>query len=71
MVLCYYGSWATYRLGIAQFDVENINSSLCTHIVYTFMGLKDGVIVSLDEYNDYEENWGKGQCTYSSEVKIR
>jgi hypothetical protein len=34
------------------------------------MGLKDGVIVSLDEYNDYEENWGKGQCTYSSEVKI-
>lgn len=60
VVFCYYGSWATYRPDIAQFDVEHINASLCTHIIYTFMGLKDGVIVSLDEYNDYEENWGKG-----------
>jgi chitinase len=60
VVFCYYGSWATYRTGIAKFDVEHINASLCTHIIYTFMGLRDGVIVSLDEYNDYEENWGKG-----------
>ncbi|XP_021915423.1 acidic mammalian chitinase-like [Zootermopsis nevadensis] len=60
VVFCYYGSWATYRPGIAQFNVENINASLCTHVAYTFMGLKDGVIVSLDEYNDFEENWGKG-----------
>nr|AHB39935.1 chitinase 2 [Coptotermes formosanus] len=62
-VFCYYGSWATYRPGIAQFEVEYINASLCTHIVYSFMGLRDGVIVSLDEYNDYEENWGKGALT--------
>jgi chitinase len=66
VVFCYYGSWATYRPGIAQFDVEHINSSLCTHIVYTFLGLQDGVIASLDEYNDYEENWGKGKCIYPS-----
>jgi len=63
-VFCYYGSWATYRSGIAKFDVEDIDASLCTHIVYTFMGLKDGQIASLDEYNDFEENWGKGQCIY-------
>jgi chitinase len=65
-VFCYYGSWATYRTGIAQFDVEDIDASLCTHVVYTFVGLKDGVIASLDEFNDFEENWGKGQCIYSS-----
>lgn len=71
MIFCYYGSWATYRPGIAQFDVENIDPSLCTHIVYTFMGLNGGVIASLDPFNDFEENFGKGQCTYPSEVKIR
>jgi len=60
VIFCYYGSWATYRSGIAQFDVENINASLCTHIVYSFMGLNGGVIISLDEYNDFEANWGKG-----------
>nr|AKH04311.1 chitinase [Periplaneta americana] len=59
-VFCYYGSWATYRWGIATFEVDNIDTRLCTHIVYAFTGLRDGVIVSLDEYNDYEENWGKG-----------
>jgi GH18 family chitinase len=66
VVFCYYGSWATYREGIAEFNVENINASLCTHIIYCFLGLKDGVIASLDEYNDFEENWGKGECIYSS-----
>jgi hypothetical protein len=35
------------------------------------MGLNGGVIASLDPYNDFEENWGKGQSTYTSEVKVR
>jgi hypothetical protein len=51
--------------------VETINPSLCTHIVYGFLGLNGGEIYSLDPYNDFEENWGKGQCTYPSEAKIR
>jgi chitinase len=71
VVYCYFASWATYRPGIAQFDVENIEASQCTHIAYAFMGLKGGLIDSLDPYNDFEENWGKGQCTYPTEVKIR
>jgi len=62
-IFCYYGSWTTYRPGIAQFDVENIDSSLCTHIVYSFMGLNGGVIASLDPFNDFEDNWGKGSLT--------
>ncbi|PSN55496.1 hypothetical protein C0J52_02579 [Blattella germanica] len=46
--------------GIANFEVNNIDPKLCTHVVYAYTGLKNGVIASLDEYNDYEENWGKG-----------
>ncbi|XP_069676979.1 chitotriosidase-1-like isoform X2 [Periplaneta americana] len=59
-VFCYFGSWATYRGGIAKFEVFNIDTTLCTHMVYMYTGLKNGVIASLDEYNDYEENYGKG-----------
>ncbi|PSN55500.1 Chitotriosidase-1 [Blattella germanica] len=58
--ICYWGSWSTYRQGIANFEVNNIDPKLCTHIVYAYTGLKNGVIASLDEYNDYEDNWGKG-----------
>ncbi|XP_069676821.1 chitotriosidase-1-like [Periplaneta americana] len=59
-VFCYFGSWATYRWGIALFEVSNIDTTLCTHMVYMYTGLKNGEIASLDEYNDYEENFGKG-----------
>ncbi|CAH2098228.1 unnamed protein product [Euphydryas editha] len=59
-VVCYYGTWAAYRNGLGKFDVTNINTELCTHIVYTFLGInRTGTVVSLDPYLDYPENWGR------------
>ncbi|XP_047539187.1 probable chitinase 2 isoform X1 [Vanessa atalanta] len=59
-VVCYYGTWAAYRNGLGKFDVDNINTDLCTHIVYTFLGINTrGTVVSLDPYLDYPDNWGK------------
>ncbi len=62
VVMCYFGSWATYRHGNGEFDVENIDPFACTHLVYGFAGLDENnyTIKSLDPYNDLEENWGKG-----------
>ena len=35
--LCYFASWANTRKSeYAQFDVKDIDPSLCTHIVYAF-----------------------------------
>ncbi|KAJ9590785.1 hypothetical protein L9F63_016171 [Diploptera punctata] len=59
-VICYWGSWSTYRWSIALFEVSNIDGSLCTHVVYTYAGLQNGVVTSLDPYNDLEESYGKG-----------
>lgn len=60
-VVCYFGSWAVYRPGLGKFDVENIDPHICTHIIYGFVGLgADGKLKVLDDYNDLEENWGKG-----------
>ncbi|XP_023936035.2 acidic mammalian chitinase-like [Bicyclus anynana] len=59
-VICYYGSWATYRNSLGKFDVSDINAGLCTHLVYTFLGINTkGAVISLDPYLDYADNWGK------------
>lgn len=59
-MVCYYGSWAVYRPVPGKFDVEQIDPTLCTHIVYTFVGLSGDDVHVLDAWNDLEENWGKG-----------
>lgn len=60
-MVCYYGTWATYRQGNGKFGVENIDPHLCTHLVYSFLGISDdGSLKILDEYLDLEENWGRG-----------
>ncbi|CAL4143888.1 unnamed protein product, partial [Meganyctiphanes norvegica] len=60
-VVCYYGSWSVYRNGIGKFDIENIDTNLCTHIIYTFAGVDESTskIKVLDPWNDLPENWGK------------
>lgn len=60
-VVGYFGSWAGYRKGDANFDVNNINPSLYTHLVYTFLGVEsNGTVKYLDPNLDLTENWGRG-----------
>ena len=35
-VVCYYPSWAYWRSGDGKFTVEDIDFSLCSHVVYAF-----------------------------------
>ncbi|PSN37589.1 hypothetical protein C0J52_14524 [Blattella germanica] len=54
-VVCYYGSWSTYRPGNGKFEVENFNPNLCTHAIYTFVGLTlDGGVRILDSWNEID-----------------
>lgn len=61
-IVCYFGSWATYRNGNGKFDVENLDPHLCTHAIYSFAGLDaaTSTIKVLDPYNDLYDNYGKG-----------
>lgn len=57
----YYGTWSAYRQGNGKFEVDNIDPTICTHIIYTFLGANsDGTVKYLDSYLDLSENWGKG-----------
>lgn len=62
VVACYIASWAAWRPGKGQFTVDNIDPSLCTHIIYSFAGLDNVTytIRSLDEFLDTTDNGGKG-----------
>jgi chitinase len=40
-VVCYYESWEYYKPGKGKITVNDIDSSLCTHIVYAYMGITD------------------------------
>uniref|UniRef100_A0A1B0DM51 Uncharacterized protein n=3 Tax=Phlebotomus papatasi TaxID=29031 RepID=A0A1B0DM51_PHLPP len=50
---CYFATWATYRNGNGKVDIENIDVHLCTHVIYTFVGLSSsGDVKLLDSWHD-------------------
>ncbi|KAF4532928.1 hypothetical protein B566_EDAN015640 [Ephemera danica] len=56
-LVCYYGSWSTYRPGNGKCDIEHLNASLCTHAIYSFIGVNsDATIKILDTWNDISLN---------------
>lgn len=53
IVGCYYGSWSVYAEGNGNFQIENIDTSLCTHFFYSFAGISEnGDVVVDDPDND-------------------
>ncbi|CAG2058831.1 unnamed protein product, partial [Timema podura] len=59
-VVCYFGSWAVYRPDNGKFDVEDIDPSLCTHLIYGFAGLgESNSIKALDSWNELPDDYGK------------
>lgn len=58
-VVCYYGTWSYTRPGDGQFNAENINPYLCTHLNYAFAKLdeKTNKMVLFDpKLDDSEEH---------------
>ena len=59
-IVCYFGSWSVYRPLIGRFEIDNIDARLCTHLIYTFVGLsEDGNIKVLDPWQDLPNDYGK------------
>ncbi|XP_053662726.1 chitinase-3-like protein 1 [Anopheles marshallii] len=52
-VVCYYGTWATYRQGNGKFTVDDVNPLLCTQLNYAFFDINsNGTIRIIDPYLD-------------------
>ncbi|KAH7954616.1 hypothetical protein HPB49_020214 [Dermacentor silvarum] len=59
VIVCYYQTWAHYRPSSVNYDIEDIPTHLCTHLVYSFVGLDNSTwkVTHVDE----EFDLGKGQ----------
>lgn len=69
-IVCYHGTWATYRNGAGKFSVDNIDPFLCTHLIYAFVGISsEGTIRLLDPWLDLEDNWGLGTMRKFNDLK--
>lgn len=69
--MCYYGTWATYRNGAGRFAVEHVDPFLCTHLIYSFVGIhQNGTISILDPWLDLEDNWGLGTMRKFNDLKL-
>jgi GH18 family chitinase len=58
IIVCYYGSWATYRPDDGKFDIKDIDTSLCTHIIYAY-AILNSVTYEMelaDPYYDIKKN---------------
>ncbi|XP_014210782.1 acidic mammalian chitinase-like [Copidosoma floridanum] len=59
-IVCYFGSWAVYRPGNGLFEISDIDPTLCTHLVYTFIGIEENAdVVILDRWADLPDGGGK------------
>lgn len=71
-IVGYWQTYAAYRRGEAMFEVNDIDPTLFTHLIYTFLGAReDGTVFYLDPYLDLEENNGRGYIRKFLNLKSR
>ncbi|XP_078035249.1 chitotriosidase-1 isoform X3 [Augochlora pura] len=59
-IVCYFGSWTVYRPGNGKIEIKDIDPSLCTHMIYSFVGINtDGTIRIMDPWADLPDDGGK------------
>ncbi|XP_056671730.1 chitotriosidase-1 isoform X2 [Monodelphis domestica] len=47
-LVCYFTNWSQYRSGQAAFLPQNVDPSLCTHLIYAFADMKDHQLTTSD-----------------------
>jgi chitinase len=59
MVVCYFTNWAWYRPGVGKYKPSNIDTNLCTHIVYGFAVLNGETLTikTHDSWADIDNNF--------------
>ena len=72
VVICYWGTWANWRLNQGKFVTSNVDGNLCTHLIYSFAGLDTNSwsIKTLDPYLDLEDNYGLGGFKKATDLRI-
>ncbi|XP_054011753.1 probable chitinase 10 [Hylaeus anthracinus] len=65
-IVCYFTNWAWYRRGVGRYLPENIDHTLCTHIIYGFAVLdySELTIKAHDSWADYDNRFYERVVAY-------
>ncbi len=58
-IFCYFTNWSYKRPGMGKFTPEDIDASMCTHVVFAFASIKDHKL-SASEDNDVGDAFTEG-----------
>ena len=72
VVVCYWGTWANYRLSRGKFTPEDVDPALCTHLIYSFAGLNETTseITSLDPWMDVVRIFSSVKIMLSTNMSV-
>ena len=65
-IVCYYSNWSQYRPNEGKFFPEDLDPSLCTHIIYAYakvIEVEAGWGIGPTEWNDLDMDWAEGMYT--------
>ena len=69
-LICYHTNWSQYRPGTQKFFPDNIDPSLCTHIIYSFAKMTNYELAAY-EWNDENMDWSKGLYQKTIDLKLK
>ncbi len=68
-MVCYYTNWSQYRPNEGRYVPENIDASLCTHIIYSFAKFENYELAAY-EWNDESTDWMKGNYQKTMDLRV-